>query len=135
MTDLARRQADAWIDRELSWLDFTDRVLELARDHDRPALERTKFLAIASNNLDEFFQVRVAALQDQLEAGVTGAGPDGMAPAAQLVAIRARTLELTERCTETFSDIVRPALEKGRVVITDVVDLSDEDRADLHEVF
>lgn len=77
-----------YINRELSWLDFNRRVLELAESEEQPLLERAKFLAIFSSNLDEFFQVRVAGLKDQLAAGVSGTAPDGLPVPDQLRAIR-----------------------------------------------
>ena len=69
-----------YFNRELSWLDFNDRVLQLAEDTSVPLLERVKFCAIWESNLDEFFMVRVANLHDQLEAGVDARGADGMSP-------------------------------------------------------
>ena len=76
---------DRFINRELSWLDFNDRVLHLAAEGGMPLLERAKFCAIFSTNLDEFFQVRVAALKDQIAAGITRPAPDGLTPSQQLV--------------------------------------------------
>src|SRR5207247_11395510 len=69
-----------YTNRELSWLDFNDRVLQLAEDEEMPLLERAKFLAIWASNLDEFFMVRVAGLHDQVEAGIDARGPDGLSP-------------------------------------------------------
>ena len=76
------------LNRELSWLAFDRRVLSLAEEHGVPLLERLKFAAITSSNLDEFFQVRVAALKDQVAAGITLPGPDGLSPQAQIEQIR-----------------------------------------------
>ena len=76
--------------RELSWLDFNERVLAMAEDRRVPLLERAKFLAIFSQNLDEFFQVRVAGLKDQVAAGVATSSPDGRTAAQQLLDIRDR---------------------------------------------
>ncbi|HET7719934.1 MAG TPA: hypothetical protein VFK43_08210, partial [Acidimicrobiales bacterium] len=100
MTDLDQAPAEVepaepdsrprYINRELSWLDFNARVLALAEDPETPVLERAKFLAIFSNNLDEFFQVRVASLHDKLAAGLGTPSPDGLTPAEQLRAIRPR---------------------------------------------
>src|SRR3954451_13827831 len=82
------------LNRELSWLDFNARVLALADQTSTPLLERAKFLAIFSQNLDEFFQVRVAGLKDQVAAGFGREESDGLAPGEQLDAIRARVEEL-----------------------------------------
>src|SRR3546814_13326522 len=86
-----------YLNRELSWLDFNARVLALAEDPEVPLLERAKFLAIFSQNLDEFFQVRVAGLQEQVMAGLPSASPDGRSPAQTLLAIPARGEELVGR--------------------------------------
>ena len=75
---------ERFLNRELSWLDFNDRVLSLASEPGIPLLERAKFCAICSINLDEFFQVRVAALKDQIAAGIDDPTPDGRSPAQQL---------------------------------------------------
>ena len=83
-----------YADREASWLAFNARVLHEARDTRNPLLERLKFLTIFAGNLDEFFQVRIAGLRQQVEAGAVARAPDGMTPAEQLAAARARVLEL-----------------------------------------
>src|ERR1700727_3879270 len=75
---------DLYLNRELSWLDFNDRVLQLAEDEHLPLIERLKFLAIFVTNLDEFFQVRVAGVHDQLDARIDARGPDGLTPAEVL---------------------------------------------------
>src|SRR3546814_6996966 len=81
-----------YLNRELSWLDFNARVLALAEDPSVPVLERAKFLAIFSQNLDEFFQVRVAGLKDQVAAGILGTSPDGRTPGQQLLDVRDREI-------------------------------------------
>ena len=81
--------ADTYINREFSWLEFNKRVFALTAREDFPLLERAKFLAIWSSNLDEFFQVRVAGLKEQLAYGITSSTPDGLSPGQQLAAIRA----------------------------------------------
>src|SRR5687768_14550565 len=82
-----------FLNRELSWLEFDARVLALAEDHSQKLLERLKFLAIFGSNLDEFFQVRVAGLQEQRDAGVGPATPEGLTPDQQLEGIRGRVAE------------------------------------------
>jgi polyphosphate kinase len=101
------------LDRELSWLDFNARVLALAEDPAVPLLERLKFLAIFSANLDEFFMVRVAGLAGRVAAGLGAASAGGLEPAAQLKAIRARILELVADQTEIFAALVPTLAEAG----------------------
>src|SRR5689334_7704674 len=93
--DELRQSPERFINRELSWLDFDARVLALAADRNQPLLERAKFLAIFSQNLDEFFQVRVAGLKDQVAAGLGKTTPDGRSAATQLADIRARLVSLS----------------------------------------
>ena len=89
--------SDRLLNRELSWLDFNRRVLALAHETGIPPLERLKFVAICSSNLDEFFQVRVAGLKDQLAANLTATAPDGRTPAEHLLDIRDKLEELMAR--------------------------------------
>src|SRR5260221_7271866 len=91
-----RGHAELLFNRELSWLEFNRRVLDEALDHRHPLLERLKFLAIFSSNLDEFFMVRVSGLQEALEAGVTDPSPDGMKPDEQLKEISSRLRPLLD---------------------------------------
>src|SRR3954465_2060470 len=111
-----RRQYDESIDdpalyfnRELSWLDFNERVLELAEDPAVPLLEQIRFCAIYASNLDEFYMVRVAGLFEQLDAGIDARGPDGLRPGEQIDAIQARVLELDQRLHNCFNGTLRPA--------------------------
>jgi polyphosphate kinase len=113
---------DRYLNRELSWLEFNARVLAIAEDASLPVLERVKFVAIFANNLDEFFQVRVAGLQEQVEAGVQKASPDGRTPAEQLEGIRARSRELATRAAELFTSELAPALEKERIQLVRSLD-------------
>jgi polyphosphate kinase len=117
------------LNRELSWLGFNERVLALAARDDLPLLEKAKFLAIFTSNLDEFFQVRVAALMEQTAAGISGAPPDGMRATEQLAAIREYSELLKERCAELFHTVVAPGLAHEGVVYSDWATLDDDDRA------
>ena len=91
-----------YLNRELSWLEFNARVLHEARDERNPLLERVKFLAIFAGNLDEFFQVRIAGLRQQVEAGSVARSPDGRTADEQLAAARARVLELVAEHSAIF---------------------------------
>jgi len=128
-------RSSRYLNRELSWLDFNDRVLTLAEDDRVPLLERAKFLAIYSTNLDEFFQVRVAALKDQLAAGLPPTTPDGMSPLDQLRAIRERVNEQLTRLSTAFVDDVAPALAEAGIRLSDWSSLDDADRKFLVGVF
>jgi polyphosphate kinase len=123
-----------FINRELSWLNFNARVLALAEKDGVPLLERVKFLSIFAHNLDEFFQVRVSGLREQVQAGVPSPSADGLLPAEQLIRIRALCLALTERADATFGEL-REALEKERIRIVGADDLNEDDRAYLDEEF
>ena len=118
-----------YLNRELSWLDFNERVLSLAEDPERPILARLNFIAICSQSLDEFFQIRVSGLLEQVEAGVTATTPDGMRPEEQLAEIRIRVSATTARIDRLFADEIRPALDKEGIRLVDTADLTDEDRA------
>src|SRR5262245_19061682 len=107
-----------YINRELSWLEFNARVLHEARDTRNPLLERLKFLTIFASNLDEFFQVRVAGLRQQMQAGKSALSPDGRSPDEQLAAIRERVLELTADHSRISLD-VRAGLALEGIEIVD----------------
>ena len=124
-----------FFNRELSCLDFNERILALADDDARPALERAKFLAIFSRNLDEFFQIRVSGLREQVVAGVPGTSPDGMSPRRQLDVIRQRVLELVAHQTQIFEQKVRPRLKAGGVQIVDWDDLKKSQREEFRQIF
>src|SRR6187397_734792 len=98
------------INRELSWLEFNRRVLEEAQDPTVPLLERVKFLAIFSSNLDEFFMVRVAELKRRIRAGDTSAGPDGLGPSAVLSAIAEKVHALVAAQHRCFLEELGPIL-------------------------
>src|SRR6202789_2364452 len=89
-----------YINRELSWLDFNERVLQLGEDETTPLLERVKFCAIYTTNLDEYYMVRVAGLLDQIEAGVENPSQDGLTPSQAIAAISERVRALGVRLTD-----------------------------------
>src|SRR4051794_16987083 len=124
-----------YLNRELSWLDFDARVLSLADVPDTPLLERAKFLAIFSQNLDEFFQVRVAGLKDQVAAGLGAVSADGLRADEQLAAIRERVLDLLAHQDRIFLDEVVPALAEAGIRLSHWDDLDEADRAHLAELF
>jgi polyphosphate kinase len=118
---------ERFINRELSWLDFDTRVLALAEDPSIPLLERAKFAAIFAQNLDEFFQVRVAGLKDQVAGGVTKRTPDGRTPSQQLGEIRERVSKLLTRQEQVFLDQIVPALSDAGVRFSRWDELDDDD--------
>jgi len=128
---------DHYLNRELSWLEFNARVLEEAADPSNPWLERLKFLAIFSSNLDEFFEIRVAGLQQQVYAGVEPQdyGADGMAPAEQLAAIDRRAHELVAEQYRIVNDEVLPGLAAGGVEGVRLDDLTDAERRHVDTLF
>jgi polyphosphate kinase len=113
--------------REVSWLQFNERVLELAEDEQLPLLERVKFLAIYANNLDEFFMVRVAGLHDQVEAGIDARGPDGLSARETLERISDRDAELVRRHSAAWERDARAALAEHGIRVADVSDLSERE--------
>jgi polyphosphate kinase len=117
-----------YISRELSWLEFNRRVLALAQDPDVPLLERVKFLAIFSTNLDEFYMVRVASWHNKMRLGLTTSRPDGYQPRQLLLEIRRRVLEMIEQQRETLREVL-DALCHSDICLLSISDLSDEERA------
>jgi polyphosphate kinase len=124
-----------YINRELSWLDFNERVLQLAEDESMPLIERVKFCAIYTTNLDEYFMVRVAGLHDQIDAGVNNPGQDGRTPSETIAAIRDRVLELGGRLSSCFEGHLRRALAEQGVRVVGYRELDAEQRAYLAEHF
>ncbi len=124
-----------YINRELSWLDFNDRVLQLAEDEHVPLLERVKFCAIYTTNLDEFYMVRVAGLRDQIDAGVENSSQDGRIPSETIALIRERVLEMGRRLTDSFEGKLRPALAEHDIRVVGVRELDEERRAQLARHF
>ncbi len=124
-----------FLDRELSWLRFNTRVLELAEDPNLPLLERVRFLAIFATNLDEFFMVRVAGLKRRMAAGVAVRAASGMLPREVLEAIWARTKELMTRHADCFHSQVVPLLAKEGVEILRWDELEESHKERLHKLF
>src|SRR5215468_4204923 len=122
-----------FINRDLSWLAFNRRVLEEAQDETNPVLERVKFLAISASNLDEFFEIRVAGLIQQIEDGYTDPGPDGMAPAEVISAISAEAHELVGAQYRCWNQMLRPALAEHGIRIRSLLDLDPDERAYVSE--
>lgn len=122
--------------RELSWLAFNERVLEEAEDINNPLLERLKFLAIFSSNLDEFFMVRVAGLQDQVRAGFhKPENKSGLTPKEQLAKIAERTQALVRRQTEVYRHLIYDLLPQHKVHIADMKDLNSTQKSFINEMF
>src|ERR1700716_247199 len=111
--------------RELSWLDFNDRVLQLAEDARVPLLERVKFCAIYTTNLDEYYMVRVAGLRDQIDAGVETPSQDGRTPTETTALIRERVLAQSTRLTDCFEGHLRVELAEHNINLVSVAELDD----------
>jgi len=127
--------SDAFVNRELSWLEFNRRVLEEAQDPSVPLLERVKFLAIFSSNLDEFFMVRVAALKRRIHAGDHTPGPDGLTPAETTRAVAARVRELVDAQHHCFLGEIQPLLTAEGILLLRPKEMSDEQEHFLEEYF
>ena len=124
-----------YINRELSWLDFNERVLQLGEDETTPLLERVKFAAIYTTNLDEYYMVRVAGLHDQIDAGVENPSQDGLIPTETIAAIRKRVLELGARLSDCFEESLRPSLAEQGIRVVGFEQLDEEQRAHLAQHF
>ena len=131
---IAPESPDRFINRELSWLAFNDRVLDEAENARHPLLERLRFLSISASNLDEFISVRVAGLMGQAKAGVTTASADGRTPAQQLVAITHDSDLLVARQQRVWREL-RALLGEAGIAVLDPDALTDDDRAWLDDYF
>jgi polyphosphate kinase len=124
-----------FLNRELSAVDFNTRVLALGEDQSIPLLERAKFLAIFASNMDEFFQVRVAGLKQQAEAGIRTPSPDGLTPHEALSAIAAKVVPLAEKHARMFAEDVKPALDAAGVRVLRWRELEPAQRDELNAMF
>ena len=126
---------DRFLNREVSWLDFNARVLELAEDDTLPLLERMKYLAIFAGNLDEFFMVRIAGLKRRHDMGLTVRSPDGLTIREQLALITSRTQDLVQRHANVFLKDIAPRLQEEGIRIVHYGELEDDDARGLREYF
>jgi polyphosphate kinase len=127
--------ASLYINRELSWLEFNQRVLDEARDERHPLLERAKFLSIVSTNLDEFFMIRIAAIKEQILADVVEYSPDGMVPVQQIRAVHQRTERMVEDMSTCFWQDLHPKLRAAGIHLLRFDEVAQEDRARLSAMF
>ncbi|MFV0633391.1 RNA degradosome polyphosphate kinase [Demequina sp.] len=127
--------ADRYLDRELSWLAFNERVLELAEDPETPLLERARFLAIFASNLDEFFMVRVAGLKRRIAAGFAVPSATGMSPTRLVEALTERAHQLMDRHADVFEDHVMPELQAEGIHLVRITDLEETERERLRKLY
>jgi len=129
------RDANHFLNRELSWLEFNQRVLDEAMDPTNPLLERLKFFTIASSNLDEFFEVRVAGLKQQIESGNSARSADGRTPAETFTAITQRVRKMVADKYACWHDELQPALAKQKIRILEFDELEATDQTWLKEFY
>ena len=125
---LATNPRETLVDRELSWLAFNERVLELAEDTNNPLLERARFLSIFSSNLDDFFMIRVATLKRKLESGATKVNTAGYSPTQLMTELSKKTQELIDRQSKCFHESIFPQLTNANIGIVKWEDLSPVER-------
>ena len=130
-----RDQLANYQDRELTWLDFDTRVLELTEDPTIPLLERVRFLSIFSSNLDEFFMVRVASLKAKIERGVTTSNSAGYTPRELLKIVLERTQNLVNIQAERFKDVIIPELATHGIEFCKISELTEEERSQLKDYY
>jgi polyphosphate kinase len=134
-TEPGQLPADRFLEREISWLQFNERVLQLAMDEEVPLLERVKFLAIFSNNLDEFFMVRAAGLKRRIATGLAVRSASGLEPREVLEQVGEVAQQLMALQAQVFIDQLRPALAEEGITIAHWGELSDAEREPLHQLF
>src|SRR5437763_16217299 len=121
-----------FINRELSWLEFNRRVLEEAQDQTQPLIERVKFLTIFSSNLDEFFEIRVAGIKQQIESETSDVGPDGLSPTDTFNAIQRTAHELVATQCALWKNELLPELAKNGIYVREMAELSPKRAASAH---
>ncbi len=124
-----------YINRELSWVEFNLRVLEEARYETHPLLERLKFIAIFSSNLDEFFMIRVSAVEEQVEAGIQTPSLDGLKPLEQLIEVRKRVEAMLHERNDCLYNDILPKLAQEKIFFKSCSELSEKERAILEQYF
>jgi polyphosphate kinase len=132
---IGRSGREVIIDRELSWLDFNQRVLNLAEDQSIPLLERCRFLSIFSSNLDDFYMIRVATLKRKLETGVTKANSAGYTPQELIVELSQRVAEMVNRQAKLFNQDILPKLSEAGINIVHWSELSDSEKSTMRKTF
>jgi polyphosphate kinase len=135
LPDLGDLPSDRFLDRELSWLAFNQRVLELAEDNSLPLLERVNFLSIFGSNLDEFFMVRVAGLKRRIATGLAVRSASGLEPQEVLSAISTEAHRLQARHAETFKQTIEPALKEKGIELLTWTELTEEQQGNLKNYF
>ena len=126
---------ERFLERDLSWLSFNERVLDLAQDVNLPILERARFLAIFASNLDEFFKVRIAGSKRRIEAGIAVRSVSGMLPRELLSAVLSESLRLQEKHSAIFEKEIRPVLEENDIKIVRWNQLSEDEKKSLGTLF
>ncbi len=126
---------DRFLERELSWLDFNQRVLELAEDPTTPLLERINYLSIFASNLDEFFMVRVASLKRRIATGIAVTSPSGLSPQQVLQKISERTRVLQQRHSALFINELLPKLAEADINLVHISSLTEDEKKKLHDYF
>ena len=124
--EIELKNPELYVNRELAWLAFNERVLDQARDRSWPILERLKFLAIFGSNLDEFFMIRVSGLHEQLQSQAPSTAPDGLSAVEQLTRIRATVLRLTQSAVSLWLNDLLPELARNEIRVRRYADLSPE---------
>lgn len=123
------------VDRELSWLAFNERVLNLAEDTATPLLERCRFLSIFASNLDDFYMIRVATLRRKIDTGVTKSSVSGYTPRELIVEVSTKVEGLIQRAAKAFHESIIPALKNEKIEIVEFADLTESEKVEVSKIF